>query len=129
MIEWVRCDAKEPLFERPPLCGGEAMALQDVVGERVPEHDRTDLFSAAYGQLPQVPIAPAGMDAFADRAEIVLRLACFAGHPRPPSQHAWAVSSPRQIGVGAVLRLRWRTINLGTLVVSPLDVICAAEAA
>ena len=50
------------------LCAGEAVALQDVVGERVAERHGADLLNAAHGQLPQVPVAPAGMDAFADRA-------------------------------------------------------------
>lgn len=48
------------------LGAGKPMALEDVVGEGVPEHSGTDLFDAAYGQEPQVPVAPASMDAFAD---------------------------------------------------------------
>src|SRR6185437_1962738 len=91
------------------LCGREAMALQDVVGECVPEDDCADLFDASYGELPQIPVAPAGVDAFADRAVVVLRLPGFARHSRPPSQHAWTVSSPRQIGIGAVFGFRGRT--------------------
>ena len=48
------------------LRAGEAVSLQDVVGECVAEHHGPDLFDTAYGQLPQVPIAPAGVDALAD---------------------------------------------------------------
>src|SRR6266536_827552 len=69
------------------LCAGEAEALQDVVGEGVPEHDGADLFDAAHGQLPQVPVAPAGMDALAYRTGLVSGLARFARHPRAPGQH------------------------------------------
>ena len=105
------------------------MALQDVVGERVAEHDGADLFDAAYGQLPQVPIPPAGMDAFADRAEFVLRLARFARHPGSPSQHARAVAAARQIGIAAVLGLGRRTIDLDPLAMRPLDVLGTAKAA
>src|SRR5256885_15422491 len=69
------------------LRAAEAVALQDVVGEGVPEHDGTDLFDAAHGQLPQVPVAPAGMDAFAYRAGFVPGLARFARHSRAPGQY------------------------------------------
>jgi hypothetical protein len=53
------------------------MPLQDVVGECKQEHPGAGLFDAAHGQLTQVPIAPAGMDTFADRAGLVLSLALF----------------------------------------------------
>src|SRR5215216_5587377 len=76
------------------LCVGEAMSLQDVVGERVPEHDGADLVDAAHGQLPEVPVAPAGMDAFADRAGLVLCFAGFAGHASTPGQDPGAVAAP-----------------------------------
>src|SRR5215468_7120085 len=62
------------------LCFCEVASLQDVVCERVPEHDGANLIDAADGQLPETPIAPAGMDAFADRAGFVLCFAIFAGH-------------------------------------------------
>src|SRR6187397_644531 len=71
---------------------GEAVSLQDVVGDRVPEHDGADLFDASHGQLPEIPVAPAGMDAFADRAGLVLCLAGFAGHARAPGQYTGAVA-------------------------------------
>src|SRR3954467_14348120 len=83
------------------LCTAEAVALQDVVGERVPEHDGADLVDAAHGQLPEVPVAPAGMDAFADRASAVLCLAGFAGHAGAPGQHPGAVAAPGQKGIDA----------------------------
>src|SRR3954467_5501153 len=107
------------------LCTAEAVALQDVVGEGVPEHDGADLFGAAHGQLPQVPIAPAGMDAFADRADLVLCLARIACHPFPPSQYPRAVTTTRQIGINAALGLRGRTVDLDSLLMSPLDVLGA----
>ena len=117
------------MSQNSPLCAGEAVALQDVVGERVAEHDGADLFHAAYGQLPQVPVAPAGMDAFADRAGLVLRLAGFARHAGAPGQHSGAVAAPRQVGVGAVLGLGGRTIDLDAFAMRPLDVLGAAKAA
>src|SRR5712691_611082 len=113
----------------PVLCGGEAMALQDVVGERVDQHDGAHLFDAAHGQLTQVPVAPAGMDALADRAALVLRLALLARHPGAPGQHALAVAAPRPIGIGAVLGLRGRTIDLYPFAMRPLDVLGGGEAA
>src|SRR5664279_563449 len=67
------------------LYAGEAVTLQDVVGERVPEHDGADLFDAAHGQLPQVPVAPAGMDALTNRTGLVSGLALFARHSRAVS--------------------------------------------
>src|SRR5579863_5643717 len=114
---------------RSVLRAGEAMALQDVVGKRVVEHDGADLFEAAHGQLTQVPVAPAGMDAFADCAAFVLCFAGFARHPRPPGQHAVAVAAPRQIGVGAMLGLRWRTIDRDAFAMRPFDILGAVEAA
>src|ERR1700751_1363398 len=50
------------------------MALQNIVGERVPQHYRCDLFDAAHRQTDQIPIAPTGMNAFADAALLILRL-------------------------------------------------------
>src|SRR6266404_4750728 len=94
------------------LCTAEAVALQDVVGERVPEHDCADLFDAAYGQLPQVPVAPAGMDALANRTGLVPGLALFARHSSAPSQHPRAVAASRQVWVGAMLGLSGRTKDI-----------------
>src|SRR6266496_5805438 len=91
------------------LCHAEAVALQDVVGEGVPEHDGADLFDAAHGQLPQVPVAPAGMDALAYRTGLVAGLARFARHSRAPGQHPRAVAAPRQVRVGAMFGLSGRT--------------------
>jgi hypothetical protein len=34
------------------FCAAEAVALQDVAGEGVPEHDDVDFFNPAHGQLP-----------------------------------------------------------------------------
>src|SRR5205809_2191029 len=111
------------------LCGGEAMALENVVGERVVQHDGTHLCDAAHGQLPQVPVAPAGMDAFADRAALVERLAGFARHPLAPGQHALMIATPRQIRIGAVLGLGGWTIDGDPLAMRPLAVLGRGEAA
>src|SRR5258706_243879 len=111
------------------LCGGEAVALQDVVGQGVPEHDRADLSDAAHGHLPQAPIAPPGMNAFANGAGLVLRLAGFARHAGAPSHDAFSVTGPRQERIGAALGLRGRTIDLDALAMRPLDVLGAAKPA
>src|SRR6266540_3027136 len=111
------------------LCAGEAEALQDVVGEGVPEHDGADLFDAAHGQLPQVPVAPAGMDALAYRTGLVAGLARFARHSRAPGQHPRAVAAPRQVRVGAMFGLSGRTKDLDALAMRPLDVLGTAKAA
>src|SRR5207237_3844632 len=104
-------------------------ALQDVVGGCVPERDGADLFDAAHGQLPQVPVAPAGMDAFAYRAGLVAGLAGFARHSRAPGQHPRAVAASRQVRIRAMLGLGGRTKDLDALGVRPLDVLRAAKAA
>ena len=57
---------RQALLDLRFLCGGEPTALKNVVGESVEEHDSADLFDAAHDQLPQIPVSPAGMDAFAD---------------------------------------------------------------
>src|SRR5882757_761692 len=110
-----------------PLGVGEVVALQDIVGQRIPEHDGADFVDAAYGQLPQVPVAPAGMDAFAERARLVLSLTRFAAHPRSPSQHPCAVAAPGQIGISAALGLCWWTVDLDPFAMRPLDVLGAAK--
>src|ERR1700757_1716516 len=111
------------------LCAGETEALQDVVGEGVPEHDGADLFDAAHGQLPQVPVAPAGMDALANRTGLVPGLALFARHSRAPGQYPWAVPASRQVGIGAVLGLSGRTKDIDALGMCPFDILGAAKAA
>jgi hypothetical protein len=105
------------------------VSLQDIVGERVPEHDGANLFNAAYGQLPQVPVAPAGMDAFTDRAGLVPGLARFARHAGAPGQHSSAIAAARQVGVRAMLGLSGRTKDLDAFGMRPLDVLPAAKAA
>src|SRR5665213_3430997 len=110
------------------LYTAEPVALHDVVGEGVPEHDGADLFDAAYGQLPQVPIAPAGMDALAYRTGLVAGLALLARHPRAPGQHPRTVAASRQVRIGAVVGLSGRTKDVDALGVRPFDVLCAAKA-
>src|SRR3954467_14530436 len=111
------------------LCTAEAVALQDVVGEGVPEHDGADLFDATHGQLPKVPVAPAGMDAFANRTGLVAGLPGSARHPCPPGQHPRAIAAPRQVGIRAMLGLSGRTKDLDALGMRPFDVLGAAKAA
>src|SRR6267154_2725557 len=103
------------------LCTAEAVALQDVVGECEPEHDGADLFDATHGQLPQVPVAPAGMDALANRARFVPGLALFARHSRAPGQHPRAVTAPRQVRIRAMLGVSGRTKDLDALGIRRLD--------
>src|SRR5712691_11408545 len=72
------------------LCGGDtvtsehAVGLQDVVGERVPEHHRSDFGLATHIQTDEVPVAPSGMNALADRSTLILRLSFFTRHPASP---------------------------------------------
>src|SRR4051812_27494025 len=104
------------------------MPLQDIVGECVAELHGADLFDAAHGQLSQVPVAPAGVDAFTNRAEFVLRLAHLTPHSGTPSQHADTVPASRQIRIAAVFGLDRRAIDLDPLAMRPLDVVGVAEA-
>src|ERR1700726_3950506 len=108
---------------------GEVLSLQDVVGERVPEHDGANLVDAAHTQLPEVPIAPAGMDAFAEGEEPGLCLGRLPGHACAPGQRRGAVARPRQEGIDTAPGFgRW-TKDLDALVMSPLDLLGAAEPA
>src|SRR5437879_12404340 len=60
------------------LCGGDtvtsehAVGLQDVVGERVPEHHRSDFGLATRIQTDEVPVAPSSVDALANRSNSIL---------------------------------------------------------
>src|SRR3954465_197211 len=112
-----------------PLGPAEAVALQDVVGESVPEHDGADLFDATHGQLPQVPVAPAGMDALANRTGLVPGLALVARHSRAPGQYPRPVAASRQVGIGGVLGLSGRAKDIDALGMRPFDIIGAAKAA
>src|SRR5580700_2710780 len=114
---------------RLPLGGGEAVSLQDVVGERIQECDGTDFFDAPDVQLSQVPVAPASMDAFADRADLVLHLAGFAPHSGPPSRNPRTVTATRQIRISTALGLGGRTEDLNAFTMCPLDVLGAAKPA
>src|SRR5215510_1353540 len=69
------------------------------------------------------------MDALADGARFVPRLAGFVRHPGPPSQHSRAIAATRQIGIGAVLGLSGRTIDLNLFVMRPFDVLGTAKTA
>src|SRR5678816_3289085 len=69
------------------------------------------------------------MDAFADRAGFVLRLAGFAAHAGSPSQYARAIAATWLIGIGAVLGLGGRAVDLDPVAMRPLDVLGAGKAA
>src|SRR5208337_4310480 len=138
-----------PAGGRPPLCGGEgallpeqevrqregdvllqhAEPLQKVVGEGVQVHDGADLFAAPHGHLPQVPVAPAGMDAFANHADPVLRLAVITSHSRPPDRFPLSVRGARQTGINAGLGFRGWTEHFDPLAMCPLDVAGVAKPA
>src|SRR5215468_3841622 len=105
------------------------MSLKNVVGEREPEHDSFDILDASHGELVEMPVAPASMDALADRAALVLRFAVLARHAGAPSQHSRTVPGTRLIRIGAVLGLRRRTIDPDPLAMRPLDVLGGREAA
>src|SRR5438477_3942338 len=91
------------------LCGGDAVTsehaigLQDVVGERVPEHHRHDLGLATHIQVDEVPVAPSGVDALANCSNSVLCLSLVTLHPASPSQHARTVFGSRFERIAAVL--------------------------
>ena len=72
-------------------CPRHPIALQNVVAERVQQNGRSDLFEATHSQADQIPIAPAGVDAFADAAFLILRLSLLARHAFAPSRDAGAV--------------------------------------
>src|SRR3984957_17327969 len=93
------------------------------------QHDRADLFDAPHGELPQVPVAPTGVDAFADGAGLVLRLAGLAPHTGAPRCCADAVAAARPIRISAALGLGRRTEHLDAFAVRPLDFVGVAEPA
>src|SRR5665213_3922376 len=116
---------------RRPSCRSldQSFALQDVVGEGMPEHDGSDLDPAAYRQADEVPIAPPSMDALADRAFPIQGLSGLACHPLAPSEHAGAVIPARRVGVAPLLGFGRRTVDLDLLGMGPFDVLAGTEAA
>jgi len=60
------------------------MALKDVVGECEPEHHGGHLLRPRTVTCWS-PVAPAGVDALADRAALILRLSLITRHPGAPS--------------------------------------------
>src|SRR6266567_3781961 len=116
--------------QQPQLLGrGDAMtsehtvSLQDVVGERMPEHHRSDLGLAAHVQADQVPVTPSGVDALADRATPVLCLSLVTLHPASPSEHAGTIVGSRLERIAAILGLGRRTIDRNPFAVGPFDVV------
>src|SRR5205085_7272424 len=105
------------------LCGGNAVTsehavgLQNVVGERVPEHHRGDLGLASHIQADEVPVAPSSVDALANRSNSVLCLSLIALHPASPGEHPGTVCGSRLERIAAVLGLGRRTIDVDPLVV------------
>ena len=64
--------------------------------------------------------SPAGMDALADRAALVVRFSLLARHPGAPGQHARPVVATRLERVGTMLGLRGWTVDIDLLGVRPL---------
>src|ERR1043166_3006279 len=113
--------------------GGKALqtqpvALQDVVRERIPQHHLFNLDGASHGQLLEIPVAPAGVNAFADAATLVALLALLARHAFSPGAHAGPVCSARRIRIAAVLGACGRTIDFDTALMRPLDIRASHEA-
>src|SRR5215207_5805579 len=69
------------------------------------------------------------MDALADRARPISGLPFVARHPAAPRQHARPIVAAGKIGIGAVLGLCQRTIDVDPLAVRPLDILRGGEAA
>src|SRR6266508_236964 len=111
------------------LCGGDAVSsqhaisLQDVVGERMQEHHCSDLDFSAHVQAGEIPVAPSGMDALADRPTLVLRLALVTRHPASPGEHAGAIVGSRLERIAAILGFGRGTIDRDAFAMSPFDVV------
>src|SRR5712692_8480356 len=100
-----------------------AVSLQDVVGERMPEHHRGDLGLAAHVQADEVPVAPSGVDALADRSTLILCLSFVTLHPASPGEHAGSIVGSRLERIAAILGLGRRTIDRDAFIVGPFDVV------
>src|SRR5262249_17829812 len=86
-----------------------------------------NLLATADGKLTQAPIAEAGVDAFAGCASFVDALAVRALHPFAPSYHSGPIVPAQGIGVGLVLAVGRRAVDLDALGCGPFDIVVLVE--
>src|SRR3974377_374560 len=92
----------------------QSVALQDVVDEGMPKHRYLDLQPPTNRQ-PDIPVAPPGVNALADRAEPVNGLPLLAAHPRAPSKHTGTVLPVRSVRISAVFGPDRRAVDSNVL--------------
>src|SRR6266550_2730500 len=132
--EWRRCrDARassnlfwfEPLGGRleQPVCG------ENIVGQSEPPQHCHDLPRSADGELVEAPLPKTRVDAFVQSAPLVDLLALGAVHALAPSGNARAIVGTRRIGIGLVLAVHWRTVDINTNRGCPFSIVILIEAA
>src|SRR4029077_13428285 len=84
---------------------------------------------SANGELLETPLPEAGVDAFGHHSTFIDTFAVRAAHAAPPLGNAGTVIVARGIGVGPMLALRRRSIDLDALACGPFRVAVVVETA
>src|SRR5260370_15568803 len=132
--DWRRCrDARalSDLFwlevlggrREQPVCG------ENIVGKSEAAQHRRDLPRSANGELVEAPLPKTRVDAFVQSAPLVDLLALGAVHSLAPSGNARAIVGTRRIGIGLVLAVHWRTVDVNTNRGCPFSIVIPIEAA
>src|SRR5712691_5779496 len=83
------------------LCGGDAVnsqhaiRLQDVVGKRMQEHDRSDFDFSAHSRAALIPFASSRMHALAALSALVPDLVFVTPHSASQSEHTETIVGSR----------------------------------
>jgi hypothetical protein len=118
-VRWCDSDSLRP----------QTGATQQIVGERVQQHDAAHLAAAAHQDLPKIPLAHLGEQAFQLRADPVHPLAEGPAHQLAPDRHSGTIARLRRIRVLAVAPMAGRDHRGGIVGPGPLDVGEPAEPA
>jgi hypothetical protein len=105
----------------------QSMPSQDVVGETEPVQHGGHLPLSANGELLETPLPEAGVDAFGHHSTFIDTFAVRAAHAAPPLGNAGTVIVARGIGVGPMLALRRRSIDLDALACGPFRVAVVVD--
>src|SRR5690242_20451118 len=107
----------------------QSMAGQDVVGQREPMQHRIYFLAPANGELVEVPLSEARVDAFAHCAPLENAFTVRALHALAPGGNSRTIFGARSIRIGLVLTAHRRTVDVHALRGGPFGVLVLVESA
>ena len=109
-------------------CHHHSVAGQDIVGERKPMQHRVCFVTSSNRELIQSPLSEASVDAFSHAAPLEDCLAVRALHALAPGRNTRSVLAARRVGIGFVLAVHRRTIDLHARRRCPFGIVILVEA-